>query len=374
MAYLGEEIKKLGFGLMRLPKKDGQIDIEQTKEMVDLFMQKGFTYFDTAYVYDDGKSEEATKLALVDRYPRESFQLATKLPIWDRKSTPEEIKQRFYTSLERTQAGYFDFYLLHCLNKGNISIHEDYGTWEFLKELKQKGLIRHYGFSFHDSAEVLDGILTAHPDAEFVQLQINYIDWESEKIQSRKCYEVARKHNKPVIIMEPVKGGALATLPEDCAEIFKDIHPEASVASWAVRYAASLDNIVTVLSGMSNIEQMNDNLSYMENFQPLDKTERETVAKVTEKLEKIPQIPCTSCKYCIDGCPQNIPINEIFRTLNQFDKYNNINSVKWEYKNSVTREGKNGADACIGCGQCESICPQHIEIIDNLKRAAKIFG
>ena len=372
MGYLGEEIKKLGFGLMRLPKKDGEIDIEQTKEMVDLFMKKGFTYFDTAYVYDDGKSEEATKLALVDRYPRESFQLATKLPIWDRKNTPEEIKQRFYTSLERTGAGYFDYYLLHCLNNSNRDIHEDYGTWDFVRELKEKGLVRHYGFSFHDTAEILDEILTAHPEAEFVQLQINYIDWESEKIQSRKCYEVARKHNKPVIIMEPVKGGALATLPDDCAEILKELHLEASIASWAVRYAASLDNVITVLSGMSNIEQMNDNLSYMENFEKLNKTEQEALARVTEKLEKIPQIPCTNCKYCIKGCPQEIPINRIFSALNFYDKYNNLDSAKWRYKEAV--EGKSTAGMCIGCGQCEDICPQHIEIIDNLKRATEILG
>ena len=374
MGYLGEEIKKLGFGLMRLPHKDGEIDIEQTKEMVDLFMNKGFTYFDTAYVYNEGKSEAAIKEALVDRYPREKFQLVTKLPLWDNKPSVEEVKQRFYTSLERTGAGYFDFYLLHCLSKGNMKLHEEYGLWEFVRGLKEKGLVRHYGFSFHDTADVLDEILTAHPDAEFVQLQINYIDWENDKIQSRKCYEVAQKHNKPVIIMEPVKGGALATLPDECSKIFKDVHPDMSVASWAVRYAASLDNIITVLSGMSNVEQMNDNLSYMENFKPLDETEREAVAKVTEKLEKIPQIPCTSCKYCIEGCPQNIPINEIFRIQNEFDKYNNINAAKWEYKNATTKEGRSGADACIGCGQCENICPQHIEIIDNLKRSADILG
>ena len=371
MGYLGEEIKKLGFGLMRLPKKDGEIDIEQTKEMVDLFMKKGFTYFDTAYVYDDGKSEEAAKAALVDRYPRESFQLATKLPIWDRKITAEEAKQRFYTSLERTGAGYFDYYLLHCLNNSNRDIHEDYGTWEFVRELKEKGLVRHYGFSFHDTAEVLDEILTAHPDAEFVQLQINYIDWESEKIQSRKCYEVARKHNKPVIIMEPVKGGALATLPDDCAEILKEVRPEASIASWAVRYAASLDNIITVLSGMSNVEQMNDNLSYMENFEKLNKTEREALEKVTEKLEKIPQIPCTNCKYCIKGCPQEIPINRIFSALNFYDKYNNLDSAKWQYKDAT--KDKATAGMCVGCGQCESICPQHLPIIEHLKEVAAHF-
>ena len=254
-----------------------------------------------------------------------------------------------------------------------MKLHEEYGLWEFVRELKEKGLIRHYGFSFHDTADVLDEILTAHPDAEFVQLQINYIDWENESVQSRKCYEVAQKHNKPVIIMEPVKGGALATLPDDCSKIFKDLHPEMSVASWAVRYAASLGNIITVLSGMSNVEQMKDNLSYMENFKPLDETEREAVERVTEKLEKIPQIPCTSCKYCIEGCPQNIPINQIFRIQNEFDKYNNINAAKWEYKNAVTKDGRNGADACVGCGQCENICPQHIEIIDHLKRAAEIL-
>ena len=371
MAYLGEEIKKLGFGLMRLPKKDGEIDIEQTKEMVDLFMQKGFTYFDTAYVYDDGKSEEAICEALVKRYPRESFQLATKLPIWDRKITPEEAKQRFYTSLERTGAGYIDYYLLHCLNKSNRGIHEDYGTWEFVRELKEKGLVRHYGFSFHDTAEVLDEILTAHPDAEFVQLQINYVDWESEKIQSRKCFEVARKHNKPVIIMEPVKGGALATLPEDCAELLKSIRPDMSVASWAVRYCASLDNIITVLSGMSNIEQMKDNLSYMQDLEKLNDTERKALDEVTKKLDKIPQIPCTSCKYCIKGCPQEIPINGILRALNFYDKYNNLDSAKWQYKDAV--EDGAGAETCIGCGQCETVCPQHIDIIDHLQRAEEIL-
>ena len=367
MSYLGEEIKKLGFGLMRLPKKDGKIDIDETKEMVDLFLEKGFTYFDTAYVYDDGKSEEAICEALVKRYPRDRYQLATKLPIWDRKNTPAEIKQRFYTSLERTGAGYFDYYLLHCLTKGNRDIHEDYGTWEFVKELKEKGLIKHYGFSFHDTAEVLDEILTKHPEAEFVQLQINYVDWESESIQARKCYEVATKHQKPVIIMEPVRGGALATLPEECAEILKGIHPDMSIASWAVRYCASLDNVITVLSGMSNVEQMKDNLSYMQNFEKLSAEEKKALDEVAEKLEKIPQIPCTSCKYCIKGCPQEIPINTIFSALNFYDKYNNLDSAKWQYKEAT--KDKAGAEMCIGCGQCENVCPQHIDVIDHLKRA-----
>ena len=244
--YLGEEIPKLGFALMRLPMKEDAIDLVQTKEMVDKFMEAGFCYFDTAYGYNDGESEKAAKAALVDRYPREKFLLATKLPAWAGAKSKEEAEQMFYTSLERTGAGYFDFYLLHNLGEERTHFFDDYGIWDFLQERKKEGLIRHLGFSMHDKADVLDEILTAHPEMEFVQLQINYADWEDPSIESRKCYEVARKHGKPVIIMEPVKGGTLANPPEEVAEVFTAADPEASPSSWAIRFAASLEGVITV--------------------------------------------------------------------------------------------------------------------------------
>ena len=373
MAFLGEEIKKLGFGLMRLPKKDGVIDIEESKKMVDLYMSKGFTYFDTAYVYDNGKSEEAANEILVKRYPRDSFQLATKLPLWDKNSSVEEVKQRFYTSLERTGAGYFDYYLLHNLGGERSAIYEEYGMWEFVQELKEKGLVKHFGFSFHDNAAALDEILTKHPEAEFVQLQINYADWEHKHIESRKCYEIARKHNKPVIIMEPVRGGSLATLPDIAADVFKTANPKMSIASWAIRFAASLEGVITVLSGMSTYEQVSDNISFMENFLPLDDEELETCHKVREIIEKIPQVPCTNCCYCVKGCPKNIQINEIFGALNFLDKYNNKTAATDRYNGAVNKENRGKASDCIACRKCESVCPQHIEIVKELSRAAEVF-
>lgn len=371
MAYLGEEIKKLGFGLMRLPMNGEDIDIEQTKKMVDLFMEKGFTYFDTAYVYGEGQSEYAARDALVKRYPRESFQLATKLPAWDKTKTAEEVKQYFYTSLERTEAGYFDYYLLHNLGGERTEIFENLGLWDFVKELKAKGLIRHFGFSFHDNSSALDKLLTAHPEAEFVQLQINYADWEHPEIESRKCYEVARRHNKPVIIMEPVKGGTLASLPDSAVDVLKSLDKNASVASWAIRFAASLDGVITVLSGMSNIEQMEDNLSFMENFKRLSNNELEAIEKVRNIIDSIPQVACTSCKYCVKDCPQNIPINKILGVLNGYDKYNNFEGAKARYNRAANGCGK--ASDCIDCKNCESVCPQHIKITEHLKRAASLF-
>lgn len=371
MAYLGENIKKLGFGLMRLPMLGEEVDLEQTKAMVDLFMEKGFNYFDTAYGYLNGKSEAAAKAALVDRYPRESFQLATKLPAWAGPKTAEEAKQMFWTSLERTGAGYFDFYLLHNLGDERTHFFDDYGIWEFAAELKAKGLVRHVGFSFHDKADVLEEILNAHPEAEFVQLQINYADWESSTIESRKCYEVARRHQKPVIIMEPVKGGSLANLPDSVADIFRAAEPQASLSSWAVRFAASLEGLVTVLSGMSTLQQMEDNLSYMAEFQPLTEQERATVAKAQAALAAISTVPCTDCRYCVKDCPQGVAIPGVFKALNNYLVYNNLPGAKGTY-GFETREG-GVASRCIGCGHCESVCPQHISIVEELKHAAGVF-
>ena len=365
--YLGESIKKLGFGLMRLPMLGEEIDIEQVKKMADTFMSKGFTYFDTAYVYIGGKSEVALKEAVVDRYPRDSFQCATKLPLWDLMGAAE-MESTFQESLDRAGLKYYDFYLLHAMDHTKVKKADEIDAWGFMKRNKEEGRAKHIGFSFHDSAEVLEGILASHPEMEFVQLQINYADWEDDNVQSRKCYEVARKYNVPVIIMEPVKGGSLATMPEEIQKLYREANPELSVPSWAVRYAASLDGVITVLSGMSNEEQLNDNVSYMENFQPLSDAERETVQKAVEILNTLPTIPCTGCKYCVDGCPQKINIPGIFEAMNEYILYNNLERAKHSYKNAVKEGGK--ASDCIQCGACEAHCPQHIGIIETLEKAA----
>ena len=368
MAYLGENIPKLGFGYMRLPTNGGEIDIEQTKEMTDLFLDGGFTYFDTAYLYQAGKSEEALKAAVIDRYPREKVQIATKLPAWTGQ-TADDAKQMFWTSLKRTGAGYFDYYLLHNLGSTRTKSFYEFGMFEFVLELKEKGLIRHAGFSFHDKAEALDKILTEHPEMEFVQLQLNYGDWESGTIQSRKCYETARRHNKPIIVMEPVKGGMLAELPDKVKAVFDETGSGASYASWAVRFAASLDGIITVLSGMSSLPQMKDNVGYMKDFRPLDDKEKAVVKKAGETLMAIPSIECTGCDYCVAGCPQNIVIPKIFEAMNRYLIYKDLRAAKFGYF-WETQFGGKGSD-CIECGKCEDACPQQLKITDLLKQAAE---
>lgn len=369
--YLGEDIKKLGFGLMRLPMLGEDVDVQQTKQMVDAFLDKGFTYFDTAYGYINGKSEEAVKTALVDRHPRERYQLATKLPAWAGAATAREAQDMFWTSLKRTGVDYFDFYLLHNLGADRTESFDRFGIWDFLAERKREGRIRHLGFSMHATADVLDEILDRHPETEFVQLQINYSDWESGIVQSRKCHEVARKHGKPVIVMEPVKGGALANLPEPVANVLKQADPAASPASWAVRFAASLEGIITVLSGMSTLEQMRDNLSYMEAFKPLGPDELATVEKARQLLAGYPQVPCTDCKYCQKGCPENIAIPGTFKVVNDYLIYHNLASAKGVY--AWETRTMNKASACIECGQCEEVCPQSIPIIEELAKAAAVL-
>lgn len=368
--YLGNAIPKLGFGFMRIPMAGDAIDMDQLKAMVDLYIEKGFTYFDTAYGYVNGRSEGAVRESVVERYPRESVQIATKFPVWEAKQ-PEDLERIFATQLERTGAGYFDFYMLHAIGGHVLEKLDELKIWDFLASRKEKGLAKHIGFSFHDSAEVLDRILTAHPEVEFVQLQINYIDWDNENVQSRLCYEVAMKHNVPVIVMEPVKGGALASLYGDALDALKSVHPDASAASWAVRYCASLDGIVTVLSGMSNMEQMQDNLSSMSPFNPLDEAERAALTKAIDALNASPTIPCTSCQYCTEKCPQNINIPGIIGVLNGVSRYGLGDHSKGSYGWQINKRGK--ASECIECGVCESRCPQHIEIIDTLKKAAETF-
>lgn len=371
--YLGKDIPKLGFGLMRLPRINGvgsPVDMEQLKKMVDLFMAAGFTYFDTAYGYED--SEVSIKEALVDCYPRESYQLATKLPAW-RSNTREGAEAMIYESLERTGAGYFDYYLLHNLGAARTAVFDDYDIWNYLAKCKEDGLIKHLGFSLHDTAEVLDAVLTKHPEMEFVQLQINYADWESNSVQSRKCYEVALKHNKPIVLMEPVKGGNLVTLPPAAAAELSAANPEASIASWALRYAGSLDGIITVLSGMSNLEQMHDNIATFTHFEPLNTEERAAIARAVVEIEKVPTVPCTSCGYCLSECPKSIAIPGIFETMNDLTLFGNKGGAAFGYFWQTKGHNRGVASDCIQCGNCEEVCPQEIAIIEELERAADLF-
>ncbi len=369
MGYLGEGIKKLGFGLMRLPKNGEEIDIEQTKEMVDLFLEAGFTYFDTAWAY--AGSEDAARKALVERYPREKYQLATKNAAWIDCKTKEEAYAQFDTSLKQTGAGYFDFYLLHNLGEARSHYFDDFDMWNWVQQKKREGLIKHVGFSFHSTPEELDEILTAHPEMEFVQLQINYADWENPMVQSGRCYEVARRHNKPVIIMEPVKGGMLATPPESVEKILKDAEPESSAASWAIRFAADLPGVITVLSGMSDLTQMKDNLSFMKSFEKLTNLQKETIEAAQQELKKIPLIPCTTCNYCAKVCPKNIGISGSFTAMNYLTLYRDKERARGQEDWLVGSHGKARATECIECGKCEEACPQHIAIRETLKTVSR---
>lgn len=366
--YFGKEVPKLGFGLMRLPRKGLFTDVEQVKEMVDLFLGAGFTYFDTAFVYPG--SEAATKKALVDRYPRESYTLATKLNAFMAVSE-KNAKNQFYTSLERTGAEYFDYYLLHSLMENNYKKYDNYGIWDFAKEQKEKGLIKHVGFSFHAGPKLLDQILTAHPEVDFIQLQINYADWENPSVASRANYEVARKHGKSIVVMEPVKGGSLANPPAAVKKLLKEYHPDMSYASWAIRFVASLDGILTVLSGMSNVEQMNDNLSYMKDFQPLNEEERKIIQEAQRILGKSSTIPCTSCHYCTEGCPKQIPIPEVFSAMNKQLGNGQMAEALQDYQ-QATSQG-NLASTCVNCKQCEQSCPQHIPITQHLQQCVEML-
>lgn len=370
--YTLESIGKLGFGLMRLPKNDDVIDIEQTKQMVDMFLDAGFTYFDTAWAYKG--SEDAVRQALVERYPRDSYQLATKCAAWIDCKTRDDAIAQFETSLERTGAGYFDFYLLHNLGEHRTEKFDDFGLWDWILEQKAAGKIKHAGFSFHSTPEELDGLLTAHPEMEFVQLQINYADWENPSVQSRGCYEAARAHNKPVVIMEPVKGGMLANPPESVARVLKEAEPDSSAASWAIRFAASLPGVITVLSGMSNIEQMADNLSFMKGFTGLSDAEQATLDRAREELAKIPLIPCTACNYCAKVCPMGVGISGTFMAMNMLTLYGDLKKAQDEEKWLVSEHNRKRATSCIKCSACEQACPQHIKIRDELVRCAEALG
>lgn len=367
-------MKKLGFGLMRLPQTDpndwSSIDMEKTMTMIDKYMKAGFTYFDTAYVYHGGNSERAFGTLVAERYPRDSYIVTTKMPVFMTKSA-EDYERIFNEQLERCKVEYFDYYFLHAMGRSVYGAVQEQKGFEFMRQKKVEGKIKHIGFSYHDDADMLDKILTDHPETELVQLQLNYIDWENESVQSRKCYEVCVKHGVQVTVMEPLKGGALVRLPETAANILKKENSEAGFASWGIRFAASLDNVMVVLSGMSNIEQVEDNIGYMRNFQPLTDKEHEAVSKTVQIINDSIAIPCTACRYCIEGCPKHIAIPEYFALYNNQKQFGLLAGLATTYGNLTATHGK--PDDCINCKQCEKHCPQHLPITENLKLVAEAF-
>ncbi len=361
--------KKLGFGCMRLPMNGEEVNYEEFNQMIDYYMEHGFHYFDTAHGYLNGKSETAIRDCLASRYPRESFVLTDKLTFHYFEKR-EDIRPFFENQLKWTGVDYFDYYLMHALSRERIQKYEDCGAFEVAQELKQEGKIKHIGISFHDTADVLEEILKNHPEIEIVQIQFNYLDFNDANVQSKKLYEVCQKYEKPVLVMEPVKGGTLANLPDEAKTVLNQLGENKSEASYAIRFAASFDGVFKVLSGMSSLEQMKDNVSYMEEFEPLKDEEYAAIASIVETMKKLGGIPCTACRYCTEGCPMNIAIPDLFSCYNakkQFDDWN----AKFYY--SIHTKTNAPASACIKCGQCENACPQKLEIRALLEKVAKEF-
>ena len=369
MEQMDKVKKNFGFGCMRLPMNGDQVDIAETTRMVDEFLAQGFNYFDTAHGYIGGKSELALKECLTSRYPREAYSLTDKLTDSYFK-TEADIRPFFESQLEACGVDYFDFYLMHAQNADNFKKFKACRAYETAFALKAEGKIRHVGLSFHDRAEVLDQILTEYPQIEVVQIQFNYLDYDDIAVQSRKCYEVCRKHGKPVLVMEPVKGGSLVNLPEEAKKVLDDLHG-GSPASYAIRFAAGFPGMMMVLSGMSNLEQMKDNLSYMRDFKPLNETELAAVNKVQEIFHKMNMIPCTACRYCVEGCPKQISIPDLFAIMNIKQLHHDWNA-DYYYEEVHTAPGRRASD-CLKCGKCEKICPQHLPIRKLLEEVAKEF-
>ncbi|MBQ8081698.1 MAG: aldo/keto reductase [Clostridia bacterium] len=361
-----------GFGCMRLPMKDGKVDYDEFCRMADAFIASGLNYFDTAHGYIGGQSETAIRDCVSGRYDRSRFLLTDKLtdPYFKKQ---EDIRPFFEQQLKLCGVDYFDFYLMHAQDRNNYQKYKRCRAYETAWELKQEGKIRHFGISFHDKAEVLDMILTEHPEVEIVQIQFNYADYEDASVESRKVYEVCEKHNKPVIVMEPVKGGSLVNLPEAADKILRDLHG-GSNASYALRFAASFPSMAMVLSGMSNMAQMEDNLSAMADFHPLTEEEKDAVRKVCDIFRGLNLVPCTACRYCIEEsqCPKGIRIPDMFSALNMHEAFHNWNT-SYYYENVLTGDGHGKASECIRCGKCEKVCPQHLPIRELLQKVAKTF-
>ena len=359
---------KFAFGCMRMQcKENGEIDMDNFRAMVDCYLDAGFNYFDTAHVYFDGKSELALREGLTSRYPRESYVLTNKLssPCFEKE---EEIRPLFETQLAACGVEYFDFYLIHSVFDGNYEKFTNCRAFEIVQELKAEGKVKHVGMSFHDSPEFLDRVLTEHPEIEVVQIQFNYLDFDDPNVQSQGCLDVCRKHDKPVLVMEPVKGGGLVFLPDAALEKLNALH-EGSPAEIALRFAAEQEPVVMVLSGMATLPMVQENVAFMKDAKPLSEAAHQAIKEVREMIHALPLVACTGCRYCTEGCPMRINIPGVFRCVNDRIKFPNRPNSRYSW---VTRDGGKASD-CIECGACEAICPQHLEIRDLLKQAAEQF-
>lgn len=365
----------IGFGLSRLPHlEDGSIDIEKLITLVDRYMESGYHNFETAYIYEKGKSEMAFKEAVSSRYPRESFWLTDKFPLQIHKG-PEKWDEIFQTSLKRTGLEYIDLYYLHAMDRSLMNEYEPKGIWEFMKKLKAEGKVRYIGFSSHDKADLIDEILTKHPEIDYVQIQLNWRDWENEDVQARKCYEAIRKHGKLLTVMEPLRGGNLGAVNPELCKVLTDERPNQSIASWGLRFAGSWDGVKVVHSGMNDMFQLEDNLKTFQNWEPMDAREKKVLADLVEELEKVPAVPCTACGYCVDGCPVRINIPRIIKLYNEYLVYKDLARARRAYPfECEALKGRGLPYECIECGQCENICTQHVEIIQVLKDIHKTLS